>query len=298
MQNLNDRRRNDNRRMTIIIGGSALVMLLAFVTFKGGSDEQSPVSISTRPAPIAQVETPDFDKSLPVEVEIEAVEQEPVQEIVSIAKPEEKLPTTAAGWYQKGWKDYKSGAYQDAVTSFTEVTLLQPERIKAYTNMARAQIKLGNFSEAEVAINNAVTLDSTYADAYLVKGRVSYSLGNLDGAVESYTRSIELSPENPYALNNLALIYIQQEKFVEAHELLLEAIEHKNDVAYFHNNLGIVSERLGKLGEARMAFEAAIAFDPDSEKSAKSLARVTALLKQTKEDRVLVNHESLQDENL
>jgi tetratricopeptide (TPR) repeat protein len=130
-------------------------------------------------------------------------------------------------------------------------------------NQARAYIDLGQLDKAHEAVNQALALDPANAEAYFVRGRIMQLLGDPEAAIASYQESIAHNPQaNPYALNNLALIFIQRGWFNEAVVLLEKAVTQKHDVAFFHHNLGIALQHTGNFHKALAAFQAALMIDP------------------------------------
>lgn len=159
-----------------------------------------------------------------------------------------------------------------------------PSYAKALVDSATAYAGVGRFEKASEAINRALVFDPVNADAYLVRGRIMQLTGDERSAFESYEKYIALNPDNPYALNNVAFIYIQHTRFEEAPPLLERAIAQKADVAYFQNNLGIVYQQLGQHQKAVEAFQAALTIDPSYAKARTNMERVQKFLSEQKPD--------------
>ena len=159
-----------------------------------------------------------------------------------------------------------------------------PNNVKALVDSARAYFGVGRFEKASEAINRALFIDPVNADAYLVRGRIMQLTGNERTAFESYEKYIKLNPDNPYALNTVAFIYIEHGRFEEATPLLKRAIAQKGDVAFFHNNLGIAYEQLGRRQKAVEAFQAALTIDPSYAKARANMERVQKFLSEQKPD--------------
>ena len=77
-------------------------------------------------------------------------------------------------------------------------------------------------------------------------------------------------------MNNLGLIYIQQDRSSEALGPLARAVELRSNAPVFQNNLGTALERSGYPTAAAQAYEAAIAVDSTYQKASVGLARVTS----------------------
>lgn len=176
--------------------------------------------------------------------------------------------------YDSGLQHLRAGDPTAAVEDFEAILSEKPHHFNALVNLARAEIQLEEYEEALSNVDKAISLDTTDAAAWRVRGRVLQSWGETSDAISAYEKSIQLREDNPYAYNNLGLIYIQQGQFVEALPLLEHAVEQKTDVAFFFNNLGLTYEATGDLTSAEDAFEKALQLDPDYEKASISLVRV------------------------
>jgi tetratricopeptide (TPR) repeat protein len=152
------------------------------------------------------------------------------------------------------------------------------------TNLARIHIDAGQLDKALKAVNQALAMDPANAEAYFVRGRIMHLMGDPEAAIASYEESITHDPKsNPYALNNLALIFIQRGWFNEAVALLEKAVAQKPDVAFFHHNLGIALQHTGNFHKALSAFQAALMIDPYYVKAQISLNEVGKQLRLNRE---------------
>jgi Flp pilus assembly protein TadD len=91
-------------------------------------------------------------------------------------------------------------------------------------------------------------------------GRVFYAQGTVDEAVDAYRHAIVLDDEDRWAMNNLALIFIEQKRYDEAVPPLARAVTLGDDVPSFHNNLGIALEQVGHFSSAAEAYRSALRF--------------------------------------
>ncbi len=216
-------------------------------------------------------------------------------------KPErekEESPKTTWQLYLQGVRQLQQGDAEEAVASFEEVLQADPDHLKSKLNLTRGYLLLEQFEDADTTINEAVTIDSTDADIHLVRGRVMESMGEREEAISSYKKSIELNPDNnPYAYNNLGLIYILEKKHVEALPFLEKAVEQKDDVKFFYNNLGLAYEATRDFTKAKEAFQTALEIDPDHDKSATNLVRIKTLLGEKITPEPEVNQESISEDS-
>ncbi len=178
-----------------------------------------------------------------------------------------------------------------AIAYLQKASAIAKDHPKVMTNLARAYVDIKEFEKAQHLVDRAISKDSSDADAYRVKGRIMQSVGNQDQAIDAYQRSLELDSDNPYAHNNLALVYIQQERFNDAILLLEKAVQRKDDVPFFYNNLGVAHEALGNYQQSKQAFQTALSLDSNYEKADINLKRVEQRIMQEAQKDSLIDRE-------
>ncbi len=97
----------------------------------------------------------------------------------------------------------------------------------------------------------------------LQQGLFHHRQGQLSLAMDHYTQVLRTDPANADALYYVALVACQEEQFQQGIELARRALAVGEPQARLHNLIGKAQERMGALGEAARAFDAAIALDPD-----------------------------------
>ena len=95
-------------------------------------------------------------------------------------------------------------------------------------------------------------------------GRAAQKLGRPEAA-EHYARAVENHPHDREALDHLAMARFGQQRYEEALALYRTMIEMYPDNALTHSNLGATLYHLGRLEEALVSIERALALDPDLE---------------------------------
>jgi superkiller protein 3 len=126
-------------------------------------------------------------------------------------------------------------------------------------------------------VERARALEPLSAEGLRLLGRARYELKQIPEAIDAYQRAIALDERDVWAMNNLGLIYIQQDRSDSALPVLARAVELRRDSPVFQNNLGTALERTGHYAAAKMAYESALAADSTYGKASASLARVTLL---------------------
>jgi Flp pilus assembly protein TadD len=126
-------------------------------------------------------------------------------------------------------------------------------------------------------IDEAIAIDAESNAAYRVKGRALHEAGRREEAVAAYRKALTINTEDAWSMNNLALVLIDEEKFDEALSASARAVELRDDVAVFYNNLGISLERTGHFRAAEDAYRSATNIDEAYEKASVNLVRVEIL---------------------
>lgn len=249
-------------------------VLAAIVPLTACSQETKKPAQKKKTDEITVMPPMDTTRAMPEDIVKAPVEDTSKSKPVSEEKMAAMDTVDVTSLYISGVDQRRSGDPHAAVATFEEVLQRVPDHVPAMVNLARAYLDLELYEKAEWVLEGAMEADGSNASVYHVRGRLNQSMGYNEEAISSYQRSIELDSFNPYAYNNLALIYIEDSLFHEAVPLLEKAIDQKGDVVFFHNNLGIAYEGIGNLIEAEGAFLQALNNDPGYEKSINNLQRV------------------------
>jgi tetratricopeptide (TPR) repeat protein len=95
-------------------------------------------------------------------------------------------------------------------------------------------------------------------------GTALQSEGRQQEAIPYLRRSVELSPDNPYARNNLAVALESQGRLTEAIRHLRHALRVDDDFADGHKNLGSALAEVGRREEALRHLREAARLEPES----------------------------------
>ena len=182
----------------------------------------------------------------------------------------ERHPGVPWGHFMQGLSCWKDGDLAEAEASFRRALSVAPDHLKSLQNLSRVLIEQGRLDESSELLRVAVDLDPTSR----LLGRVFDGQGKVDEAFDAYRHAIVLDDEDEWAMNNLALMYIDRGRYDEAVRALARAVTLRDDVPSFHNNLGIALEHLGRFSSSVDAYRSALLVDPAYEKASMNLARV------------------------
>jgi cytochrome c-type biogenesis protein CcmH/NrfG len=90
----------------------------------------------------------------------------------------------------------------------------------AKLGVARAQLDAGQTTQATSTLENLISADPNFSDAYDVMGRAQFELGKFDKALETYRMASMLTPASVSRLQNLAMMTYYSGDHAEAEKLL------------------------------------------------------------------------------
>ncbi|RKZ10063.1 hypothetical protein DRQ50_14670 [bacterium] len=185
-------------------------------------------------------------------------------------------PDNVWGMYMLGMSAWKAGDLETADEALADARTMQPAHLKSVINHTRVLLAMDRDADAREAVTIALDLAPGDVGAQRLQARLYHRAGVLDQAAASYESILRTSSDDVWALNNLGLIRIEQERFDEALPALARAAG-LTDAACIHNNLGVALERTGWYAQAAEAYEAALSRDADHARATVSLARVAEL---------------------
>jgi tetratricopeptide (TPR) repeat protein len=117
---------------------------------------------------------------------------------------------------------------------------------------------------ARVALQNATKLCPNDAEAHSNLGNALMEIGELEQALESCTRALDIKPDFAEAHNNLGNALRRLGKINDAIVSYRRALDLRPDFATAHNNLGSALRSLGKLDDAIVSYRRALEIQPGS----------------------------------
>jgi len=158
---------------------------------------------------------------------------------------------------------YQNERYGDAEKSARSLSKQFPCHNFSWKILGAVLKKTGRASEAVFAGGKTIEITPDDAEAYNNLGNTLQELGRLDEAEANYKRAIVLKPDYAQPQYNLGNTLQELGRLNEAEESYRRAIALKADDAKAHNNFGITLHKLGKLKEAEASYRQAIELKPD-----------------------------------
>ena len=152
------------------------------------------------------------------------------------------------------------GALDAAVEAYRRAITERPDFRKASNNLILALVKSGKGSEAIDRARALVAQSPTDPDRYLTLG-LAQSDQDVEGAIATLSKVLELAPQNALARYNRALVYRRADRLPEA-LADLERVLATSPRAEAHYTMGVIYWHQGDLDRAARSLREAIASDP------------------------------------
>jgi len=189
----------------------------------------------------------------------------------------DRRPENPWGYYMLGLSAWKAGDLVSAEQALEAALRLDPRHLKSRVNLSRVLLDGGQPHDAMVNVEEVLAIDPESNDGLRLLGRANHQLGRTEAAVDAYRQAILVDDTDAWSMNNIGLVLIEQERFGEALPPLARAVELRDDVAIFQNNLGVALERAGHFRCAEAAYRSALAIDSSYENAKLNLSRVELL---------------------
>ena len=199
-----------------------------------------------------------------------------------------------------------------AKKDFEKAVRLNPYREPYYINVAKVNLILANqegakkkeernvgtirnkvaiaIASGQAAINlNPVNVANWASMAVIYRNVGLYASDALPWIEKSYTKAVELDPNNSYLHNSLGQVYLTTKEYDKAIAMFEKAIELKKDLADSYFNLGLVYARKKDYAQSKSNFNKVVKLEPANKDAKKALEDVkklengTAVLKESGE---------------
>lgn len=167
----------------------------------------------------------------------------------------------------EGFAYYEDEAYDEAIEIYSSGIDQYPDYMEFYINRAMAYYASG---QAELAFNDldyVIGKKPNSAYAYTNRGSIYLSEGDAGSALKDFYAAIEhkdsfTDQEGLYSTYlNLGTLLHQLAQYDESYQVLLKALEIRDDDPTLYNALGMLKKSTGNLEEALTYYDTAIEMD-------------------------------------
>jgi tetratricopeptide (TPR) repeat protein len=171
-----------------------------------------------------------------------------------------KYPNCGFTWKALGVSLWMQG--KDARPVFHKVTTLHPNDAEAHSNLGHVLLEFDQLDQAVQSCRRALELNPQLAEAHCNLGNALRRLGQVGEAITSYRAALQLQPHLASAHNNLGTALQATGHLDEAVASYRSALTAKPDFAEAHSNLGNALRAQGQFAEAVTSFRRALTIRP------------------------------------
>lgn len=142
---------------------------------------------------------------------------------------------------------------------------IYPSRVEPYRPLAMVNFNLGDTTQAEVILNDALKKFPKDEGMLLSAGEIYSLSGQFDKAEALYKRVIEVNPSNSSAYQKLGILESNRENWAAAKEYYAKAMELDPDNADLAYNIGVSLYNQHEFEEAIPYFVKSLETEPDNE---------------------------------
>jgi tetratricopeptide (TPR) repeat protein len=114
---------------------------------------------------------------------------------------------------------------RESTTSLQQLQHKVPAAAQKAFQKGEGAAAKGDFGQARLCFEEAVSRDPEFADAYNELGATDARLNNLPEAAAQFQKAIDLVPEHPKALPNLSVVLAKMERYHEAGQVARRALQ-------------------------------------------------------------------------
>ena len=162
--------------------------------------------------------------------------------VVSYEKALEKNSTDPLSWAGYGAALYGNGRFQDARDACQKSLTLHPDLPSAYYWEGKSRFMLGDESGALKSLNQTVTLDSRFIEAYLAISDIYDTTGRQEDALLAIIAGLDANPSSFLLWKEKGLLLEDLDRISEAHEAYEQALGLNPDDSDVRQRLTNISD--------------------------------------------------------
>jgi tetratricopeptide (TPR) repeat protein len=206
----------------------------------------------------------------------------PIKEILKVNSGQitDKRTLKALEYFYKGYNQYESGMYEEALENYNKYIEISKNEAKAYNYRGLVEEELQKYPKAIEDFTRAITLDNKFIAAYSNRAECYTKMDSYEQAEKDFSSVIKLDPKNFYAYYARGLVYSKDEDYNKSINDFTKAIKLDPDYVYSYINRGFDYYKLEKYEEAIDDWLKAIKIDPGYEKSLRPYINNADILRQ------------------
>jgi tetratricopeptide (TPR) repeat protein len=158
------------------------------------------------------------------------------------------------------------GEYGRLVDICEKVVAAQPDDVGFLNDLGDAYLRMGRAGEAVKIFTRMTEMEPDASAAYCGLGNAHIAAEDFDGAEEAYKIAVSIDPTEAGSFyHRLANAYLHAGHYERAEKAYRKCLEFRGDEAMYHCGLGDILVKLGKIDDARDAYEKAVQRNRSSE---------------------------------
>lgn len=170
-------------------------------------------------------------------------------------------PYRAGAWDGKSEALTKLGRFEECIENSTKAIEVDPEEWLAYADRAFCELSIKSYAAAAADYKIYVAQDATDPIIWYNMGISQRHSGDLEGAIDSYSKSLELDPTYYQANINRGNVYIEKKEYKKALADFNTALKF-GDIAFAYSGRGEAYYGLEQYSKAIPDFKMALSLYP------------------------------------
>ena len=162
--------------------------------------------------------------------------------------------------------------YSEGIIALKKQYKSNPDNMNTLLTLMKTYQLAGRDKEAEVFINEASKKHPHNSSINILKAKHYSSQGQKDKAISIYQKIIETDPKNAISFHYLSMIYLKEEKYQKAKELLSKGLSLAPTNVPMLLTLAQIEEATGEFEKAIKVYENIFEQNPDADIVANNLA--------------------------
>jgi tetratricopeptide (TPR) repeat protein len=156
--------------------------------------------------------------------------------------PSLKKPTTAPKTTEKTERTAEASVSKSAGKILSQPDFRINKKTAAAFNEALKHMHAKNYDTAILKMHKVTQMDERISGPWVNIGMAHKNLGEMAKAKTAFNQALKINPNNPYALNQLAIMYREDGKFELSEKLYMKALSTYPDYKNAHLNLAILCD--------------------------------------------------------
>lgn len=163
---------------------------------------------------------------------------------------------------EAGWRAYQAGRINEAIAFYEQAASSTPNDSSILYDLGCLYALHQEPAKAQEALQRAIALNDSFADAFDALGQLHEQAGSFDLAKDAFLQADKLKPHSPAILKHLARLSLRSSDISAAKQRVAAwlDVDPKNPEA--HYQLGSLHLRANNPDLAIIEFEQAVKYDP------------------------------------